>query len=266
VTSSTQQGAPLVTVAREEHIAIVRLNRPEALNAISGALADELTAALHTIAADSDVWAIVLAAAGDKAFCVGADLKERSSFTLEDFYVNRKQVRGMFEALRTIPQPSVAAVFGFALGGGFELALSCDLVVAAEGTKLGLPEVRVGLLPAGGGTQLLTRKIGTSRAKDMIFRGKRIDAAEAHALGVVVEVTTPEALDARALEVALDICRSSPIAVREAKRAIDQGTGVSIDDAIELENDAWKVVIETEDRREGIAAFVGKRDPAWKNR
>jgi enoyl-CoA hydratase/carnithine racemase len=100
----------------------------------------------------------------------------------------------------------------------------------------------------------------------MIFRGKRVDAAEAHALGIVVEVTTPEELDARALEVARDICCSSPIAVREAKRAIDQGSGVSMDDAIELENDAWKVVIETEDRREGIAAFVEKRDPAWKNR
>ncbi|MEA2487336.1 MAG: hypothetical protein QOF16_990, partial [Actinomycetota bacterium] len=149
----------LVSIERDGHVATVRLNRPEALNAISGALAEELATVAREVASDNDIWVVILAAAGEKAFCVGADLKERASFSLEDYYANRKQVRGLFEALRAIPQPTIAAVFGFALGGGLELALSCDLIVAAEQTQLGLPEARVGLLPAGGGTQLLTRKL-----------------------------------------------------------------------------------------------------------
>jgi enoyl-CoA hydratase/carnithine racemase len=172
----------------------------------------------------------------------------------------------MFQAIRDLPQPSIASTFGFALGGGFELALSCDLVVAAEGTKFALPEPRVGLLPAGGGTQLLARKVGVGRAKELIFRSRRIDASEAQRLGVVAEVTRREELDRRSLDLANELCRSSPIALREAKRAIDQGLGMSLDEAIELENDAWQVVISSEDRAEGIAAFNEKRDPQWKNR
>ncbi|MEA2476331.1 MAG: hypothetical protein QOC87_530, partial [Actinomycetota bacterium] len=161
----------LVSIERDGHVATVRLNRPEALNAISGALAEELATVAREVASDNDIWVVILAAAGEKAFCVGADLKERASFSLEDYHANRKQVRGLFEALRSIPQPTIAAVFGFALGGGCELALSCDLVVAAQQTQLGLPEARVGLLPAGGGTQLLTRKLGPARAKELIFTG-----------------------------------------------------------------------------------------------
>lgn len=249
-----------------EHIAVVTMDRPEALNAISGAMAEELTAAFERIAVDDEVWTVVLAANGEKAFCVGADLKERASFTLEDFHANRKSVRGLFAALRNVPQPTIASIFGFAIGGGFELALSCDVVVAAEGTEMGLPEARVGLLPAGGGTQLLTRKAGTARAKDMIFRGRLIDARQALEIGLVAEVCDRSELDDRALEVARDICRSSPIAVRQAKRSIDGAPGMPIEDGIELEHRAWQVVIESDDRAEGIGAFIDKRDPNWKNR
>ncbi len=259
-------GGPLVKLGREGRIGIVSLNRPEALNAISGAMAGEIAAAFRGVAADNDVWVVVLAAAGEKAFCVGADLKERGGFSLEDFYENRKQIRAMFDAIRRLPQPSIASAFGFALGGGFELALSCDLVIAAEGTKFALPEPGVGLLPAGGGTQLLARKVGTARAKDLIFRSRRMDATEAQQLGLLADITRRQELDGRTLELANDLCRSSPIALREAKRVIDEGFGMALEDAIELENDAWQVVIASEDRREGIAAFNEKREPRWSNR
>ncbi len=250
----------------DEHVARVTLDRADALNALSGAMADELAATFRAIADHDDVWVVVLRAAGEKAFCVGADLKERSRFSLEDFHANRRQIRGLFAALRGLPQPSIAAVFGFALGGGFELALSCDVIVAAEGTQLGLPEVRVGLIPAGGGTQLLTRRVGIGRAKDLIFRGRRVDAQQAHGMGIVTEVVPREALDERALELARDICRSSPVAVRHAKRAIDAALGQPLADGIEAEHEAWTHVIASDDRAEGIAAFNEKRDPVWKNR
>ena len=256
----------LVTYETDGNVGLVTLNRPEALNAISGALADDLSAALEEVAADNDVWVVVLRAAGEKAFCVGADLKERAGFSLDEFYANRKQIRGMFEALRSLPQPTIASVFGFALGGGCELALSCDLIVAAKGTKIGLPETRVGLIPAGGGTQLLTRKVGTSRAKDLIFRGRQLDVEEASALGIVADICERDELDSYTMEVAKQLLLSSPIALREAKRAIDSSIGLPLDDAIDIEHDAWTVVIASEDRSEGINAFNEKRAPVWKNR
>jgi enoyl-CoA hydratase/carnithine racemase len=256
----------LVRYEVDGRVATVTLNRPDALNAISGAMADELTAGFRAVAEDDAVWAVVLAAAGEKAFCVGADLKERAGFSLEDFHRNRGQVRGMFEALRAVPQPVIASVFGFALGGGFELALSCDLVVAAEGTKLGLPEARVGLLPAGGGTQLLTRKAGLARAKELIYTGRRLDAAEARDVGVVQRVVPRPELAAATAALAADVCRSSPVAVRAAKAATDAAFGLPIEDGIEVEHRRWETVISSADRAEGIAAFNEKRDPQWRNR
>ncbi|MFN2586786.1 MAG: enoyl-CoA hydratase/isomerase family protein [Actinomycetota bacterium] len=256
----------LVGLHRDSSVATVTLNRPEALNAVSGAMADELAGAFRSIAGDEGIWVVVLAAAGERAFCVGADLKERAGFSLADFHRNRVQVRGMFEALRAVPQPVIASVFGFALGGGFELALSCDLVVAAEGTKLGLPEARVGLLPAGGGTQLLTRKAGPSRAKGLIYTGRRLDASEGQAVGLVHAVVPRDELERATNELAADICRSSPVAVRAAKAATDAALGVPIEEGIEIEHRAWETVIASADRTEGIAAFNEKRDPQWQNR
>lgn len=255
-----------VGFAIEGHVATVTLNRPEALNAISGAMADELAETLRSLGSNQDIWVVVLDAAGEKAFCVGADLKERAGFSLEDFHRNRKQVRGMFEALRSVPQPVIASVFGFALGGGFELALSCDLVVAAEGTKLGLPEARVGLLPAGGGTQLLTRKVGLARAKELIYTGRRFEATEAETWGLVQRVVPRDELNTATAQLADDVCRSSPVAVRAAKAATDAALGLPIEDGIEAEHRAWETVISSADRAEGIAAFNEKRDPQWQNR
>ena len=256
----------LVTLDIADHIAVVTLNRPDSLNAISGALARELAATFESIADNEDVWVVILGAAGEKAFCVGADLKERAGFTLDDFYKNREHMKAMFAAVRKTPQPVIAAVFGHALGGGFELALSCDLVMAATGSTFALPETRVGLLPAGGGTQLLTRKVGMARAKELIFRARRIDEQEAQQLGLVNDVVKREDLMDWAMQTARHICKASPIAVREAKRSIDAALGVPIDEGMAIEDESWEVVIQTEDRSEGIAAFNEKRDPQWKNR
>ncbi|HEX2058525.1 MAG TPA: enoyl-CoA hydratase-related protein [Actinomycetota bacterium] len=255
-----------VGFAIDGHVATVTLDRPESLNAISGAMADELAGTFRSLGGNDEIWVVILAAAGEKAFCVGADLKEREGFTLEDFHRNRVQIRGLFAALRAVPQPVVASVFGFALGGGFELVLSCDLVVAAEGTKLGLPEARVGLLPAGGGTQLLTRKAGLSRAKELIYTGRRFDAAEGAEMGLVHRVVPRPELDAATRALALDVCRSSPVAVRAAKTATDAALGLPMDEGIEAEHRAWETVIGSADRAEGIAAFNEKRDPQWQNR
>ncbi len=258
-------GDSSVSVTTEGRVTVVTLNRPQAMNALSGAFADELSGVISALADDPGVWVVVLAAEGEKAFCVGADLKERASFTLDDFYRNREQVRRVFASVRNLPQPVVASVFGFALGGGFELALSCDLIVAAEDAVFGLPETRVGLIPAGGGTQLLTRKLGVARAKEMIFRGRRIDVSEAKELGLVAEVAPRERLAEVTMEVARDICRSSPVAVRSAKSAIDGSLGVPLEEGIELEHQAWVHTIASRDRAEGIDAFTNKREPQWSN-
>ena len=258
----------LVELRHEDggRIAVVTLNRPESLNAISGDLAEELTEVFSSVARDTNVWVMVLTAAGEKAFSVGADLKERAAFGLDDFFRNREQIHNLFSSLREVPQPTIASVFGFALGGGFELALSCDIVIAAEGTQLGLPEVRVGLVPGGGGTQLLARRIGVGRAKEMILRGRRIDASEAQQLGIVSDVASSLELAGYTLEVARDLCRSSPRALREAKAAIDATVGVELEEGVALEDQAWRRVIATEDRAEGIAAFNEKREPQWQNK
>ena len=255
----------LVSVRQEGHIGIVTLERPDSLNAISGALADDLTVCLRKIAVNDDVWVVILAAAGEKAFCVGADLKERANFSLPDFYDNRDRMRAMFAAVRALPQPSIASIFGPALGGGFELALSCDLIVAAEGAIVGLPEVLVGLLPAGGGTQFLTRKVGAARAKQMIFLGQRIDVQRAADLGLVFSVVPRGELDDRTMEVAQGICKGSPVAIRESKRSIDCSFGLSLEEGVATEHESWRRVIETKDRSEGIAAFNEKRPPDWQN-
>jgi enoyl-CoA hydratase/carnithine racemase len=256
----------LAQIRIDGHVAVVTLNRPEALNAISGEVADFLAGSLLQAAADPNAWVVVLAAAGDRAFCVGADLKERDLLDDAGWMRNRVLMRGLFDSLRALPQPTIASVFGYALGGGFELALNCDLIVAAEDAEFGLPEVRVGIVPGGGGTQALVRRLGPARAKELIFTGRRLGAEEARELGLVSRVVAREALEEATMELAREICRSSPVAVREAKLAIDRGQGVTVDDGIELEDLAWRRAVASQDRREGIAAFNEKRDPQWRGR
>jgi enoyl-CoA hydratase/carnithine racemase len=209
---------------------------------------------------------VVLTAEGERAFCVGADLVERNEMDDEQLVARRASLRRMFATVREMPQPTIAAVFGYALGGGFELALSCDLIVAADDATFGLPEARVGLVPAGGGTYLLAEAIGPARARELIYTGRRVDADEARALGLVVDVVPRERLGAAADELAQRITRSSPVATRLAKAALRAGRADAEHAAVEAEDAALAEATESRDAKEGVRAFADKRDPEWENR
>jgi enoyl-CoA hydratase/carnithine racemase len=252
-----------VTLRRDGHVAEIVLDRPEALNALSTAMARRLAAVCAEVAADAAVRAVVLGAAGEKAFCVGADLKERNSMTDDEILAQRPVFRAAFGGVLNLPQPVIAAVHGFALGGGCEFALSADLIVADETAVFGLPEVSVGLVPGGGGTQLALRRLGPGKAADLVFTGRRLGVEEALAYGLADrKVPTGTARD-EALALAGTIAQNSPTAVRAAKRAMRLGGGVGLDAGLDLEENAWRTVASSPDRREGIAAFNEKRKPVW---
>src|SRR6266851_7246837 len=239
-------------------VAEIVLERPEALNAIDTAMADRLAQVCAELGADRGVCGIVLTAAGERAFSVGADLKERNAMTDAEMLAQRPVFRAAFEGLLALPQAVIAAVHGYALGGGCELALSCDLIVADETAIFGLPETTVGLVPGGGGTQLALRRIGPGRAADLILTGRRVDAAEAERLGLVDRRVPAGSAAGHALALARQIAGNSPVAVLAAKRAIRQGSGVSLAVALEVEDAAWRTAAFSGDRREGIAAFNEK--------
>ncbi|MFC5999897.1 enoyl-CoA hydratase/isomerase family protein [Quadrisphaera sp. GCM10027208] len=246
-----------------EHVAEIVLDRPEAMNAVSTALAAELATATAHLAQDRTVRAVVVSSSQPKAFCVGADLKERNTFTDDDLRRQRDVTRAAYRGVLDLPVPAVAAVAGFALGGGCEIALACDLVVADPTAVLGLPEVSVGVVPGGGGTQLLTRRLGWSRAADLVFTARRVDAAEAHRLGLVDRLTEPGAARDVALEVARAIAANSPVGVRNAKRAMRLGLDVDLATGLEVEDAAWRATAFSQDRAEGVRAFAEKRTPRW---
>ncbi|HEX4654870.1 MAG TPA: enoyl-CoA hydratase-related protein [Mycobacteriales bacterium] len=245
------------------HVAVIELNRPETFNAISTQLAVELTGVMRAVADDSGVRAVVLAGAGDRAFCVGADLKERNTLDDDGFRAQRTVFRAAFDSVRALPQPAVAAVHGFALGGGLELALSCDVVVADDTAVVGLPEVSLGLVPGGGGTQLALRRLGPGRAADVVLTGRRIAAAEAQPLGLIDRLTPAGSARESAMEIAEQIARNSPVATRAAKHALREGWSLDYAAAMDVEDVAWRTAAFSADRKEGIAAFNEKRPPAW---
>ncbi len=250
----------------QRHVAEVVLDRPEAMNALSTAFATQLRDTLRDLAAEAElggVRAVVLSTSADKAFCVGADLRERNGFSDADLRAQRVVYRAMGVALRELPVPAVAAVAGFALGGGFELALSCDLIVADPGATFALPVVSVGVVPGLGGTQLLSRRVGLARAGDLIYTTRRIGAAEALAMGAVDRVSEPGAARELALGLATTIAGNSPVGVRNAKRALRLGYEVDLASAIEIEDAAWRATAFSGDRAEGVRAFVEKRLPDW---
>jgi len=255
-----------VTVVRHDdggHVAELVLDRAEAHNALSTAMAREIGAATAALAADDTVRAVVVSSASAKAFCVGADLKERNGFSDADLMAQRPHFRAAFGGILDLPVPAIAAVHGFALGGGCELALSCDLVVADDTATFGLPEVTVGLVPGGGGTQLALRRLGPGRAADLVLTGRKVGIDEAERLGLV-DRRVPAGQDGPAArELAGQIAANSPVAVRAAKRAIRHGWGVSLEAGLDIEDAAWRTAALSADRREGIAAFVEKRKPAW---
>ncbi|HEU4540848.1 MAG TPA: enoyl-CoA hydratase-related protein [Jiangellaceae bacterium] len=245
------------------HVAELVLDRPEALNAISTALAESITAATAMLAADRTVRAIVLSSSAEKAFCVGADLKERHSFTDDDLGRQRPISRAAYTSVLDLPVPVVAAVHGFALGGGCELALACDLVVADESAVFGLPEVSVGVIPGGGGTQLLARRLGWGRAADLIFTARRVAAAEAYRLGLADRLVPAGSARDEAIQLASTIAGHSPVGVRNAKQAMRLGLDAPLRSGLEIEDARWRATAFSGDRREGVAAFNEKRTPDW---
>src|SRR5579859_3626701 len=240
-------------------VAQIVLDRAEALNALSTVMAERLAQACAELASDQQVHAVVLCATGARAFCVGADLKERNRMSDADLLRQRPVFRAAFGGLLDMPQPVIAAVHGYALGGGCELALSCDLIVADETAVFGLPETTVGLVPGGGGTQLALRKLGPGRAMDLVLTGRRIDADEAYRIGLADRLVPPGAARREAAGLAGQIARNSPVAVRAAKRAIHHGAAAGLAAGLDVEDAAWRTAAFSADRKEGIAAFNEKR-------
>jgi enoyl-CoA hydratase/carnithine racemase len=252
-----------VAVRRSGPVAELVLDRPKAMNAVSTEMARRIGEACAALGADPALSAVVLSSTHERAFCVGADLKERNSFTDAELGRQRPYARAAYGGVLGLPMPVIAAVHGFALGGGFELALSCDLIVADETAVVGLPEVSVGVIPGGGGTQLLPRRVGAARAAELIFSARRVEAAEARELGLVDQLVAPGTDREQALALAARIAGNSPVGLRAAKRALRTGWGMDLTAGMEVEDAAWRTVAFSADRTEGVAAFNEKRPPRW---
>ena len=260
----SQDTAEYVQLAVKGHVAEIVLNRPGSLNAVSSEMARQLSTVAEAVGQDMVIRAVVIASSNERAFCVGADLKERNMFSDAEMLEQRPLIRRMFGALCGIPVATIAAVTGFALGGGFEIALSCDLIVADDSAVLGLPEVSVGLVPGGGGTQLLSRRVGSAIAADLVLTGRKVEIEEAVRLGLVDRRVATGTVLLEALALAGEVAANSPAATRAAKRALREGQGRPLHEALEFEHAAWEEAARSEDRREGIAAFVEKRRPDWR--
>jgi enoyl-CoA hydratase len=245
--------------------ALMTFSRPEALNAVNAAVLDDFARALDGLEADGDLRVVVLTGAG-RAFVGGGDIPHMAALAADagERFVYRGQA--LLRRLERLPAVSIAAINGFALGGGLEIALACDLRVAAETAELGFPEVTVGLIPGWGGTQRLVRLVGRGIAKELILTGRRLQAAEARELGVVNRVVPAAALLDACRGLAAEIVRASPVAVRQAKKAIDEGADLGLDQGLVVEAEAWLVNFCSPDRVEGLRAFVDKRRPAYRGR
>jgi enoyl-CoA hydratase/carnithine racemase len=248
------------------HVLTVEMHRPEALNALNTAMGEDLLACFRGPAAGREVRAVVLAGAGDRAFCVGGDLKERQGMTDEAWRVQHLVFEQAAAALLRCPAPVVAAVEGFAMGGGLELAVLADFIVAGDTAVFAVPEVTLGIFPGIGGTQLLPRILGAPRAKELIFTGRRMGAAEAHATGLVNHLVPRGQARRKAREIATAIAANGPIAVRQAKKAIAYGVETDLETAMVLALEAYNVTVATEDRVEGVRAFNEKRPPVFRGR
>ncbi|MEV7319097.1 enoyl-CoA hydratase-related protein [Streptomyces sp. NPDC093970] len=260
---SEERYGEFVLVRRHGRVAELVLDRPKAMNAVSADMARSVVAACAALGADRDARVVVLTSSHERAFCVGADLKERNSMTDAELVRARPLSRGAYTGVLELPMPTIAAVHGYALGGGFELALSCDVIVADGTAVVGLPEVSVGVIPGGGGTQLLPRRVGAARAAELIFSARRVEAPEARELGLVDELVEPGRDREAALELASRMAANSPVGLRAAKRALRLGHGLDLRAGLEVEDAAWRSVAFSGDRAEGVAAFNEKRKPEW---
>jgi enoyl-CoA hydratase/carnithine racemase len=256
----------LVTRSADGHLVTVTMNRPEALNAMNTALGQGLRGCFETLSRDPEARAIVLTGAGERAFCAGGDLKERREMTDEAWRAQHVIFEEAAYRLLRCPVPVIAAVEGVALGGGCELAVLSDFVVAGETAVFGMPETTLGIFPGIGGTQLLPRIVGAPLAKELIFTGRRISAAEARAVGLVNHLVPAGQALAKATEIATTIAQNGPVAVRQAKKAIAYGSETDLDTALVLAIEAYNATVVTEDRLEGVRAFNEKRRPHFRGK
>jgi methylglutaconyl-CoA hydratase len=251
---------------RDGGVAAVTLNRPEAHNAMSRELCLELRALADQLGGDPAIRAVVITGAGVKAFSAGADLKERKGVTADETGPYVDAISGATDAWARMPKPTIAAVNGYAFGGGMELALACDFRVAADTAQFGLTEVRLGILPGAGGTVRLPRLIGVARAKELILLGRRIDAHRALEIGLVSDVVPRAQLAESVDRILAELAGCAPRSVELAKRAIERGVELPVDEALRLERECYDVTLYTEDRNEGLRAFAEKRPPRYQGR
>ena len=245
-------------------VALVTLDRPEVLNALDYQTLGELAEGLERLDADQTVQCVVITGAGERAFAAGADIREMAdatpiTLTAEDNF-------SRWERLKRVRVPLIAAVAGYALGGGCELAMACDIAIAADGAQFGQPEIRIGIMPGAGGTQRLTRAIGKAKAMEMILTGRNISAQEAFQRGLVAQVVAREDLLPAALRLAAEIAAMPPVAVRAAKEAVNRAYELSLDAGLEFERRNFFMLFASDDQKEGMRAFVEKRKPSWRGR
>lgn len=253
-----------ITFEKEGKVGVLTLNRPNVLNAISPEVYQEIKEVMQEIAFDAKIHVVIITGAGEKAFCAGADIDAMKSMTP---YEIRRFARSGLEAFRSIsllPKPVIAAVNGLALGGGCELALACDMIIASSKSRFGLPEINLGIFPGGGGTQRLTRLVGFMRAKELIFTGRIIKPEEALKMGMINQVVEPGELLKKVKELAASICEKGPIALHMAKVAINQTMEVPLSAGLDYEIECFSSLFATQDQKEGMEAFLKKRLPQFK--
>ena len=251
-----------ILVENRGRVGLIRLNRPQALNALNASLKDELLAAAERLDADSAIGCIVIAGS-DKAFAAGADIKEMADKTYVDVFAG--DFAAAYERLTRLRKPLIAAVAGFALGGGCELAMMCDIIIAADSAKFGQPEIKLGVIPGMGGTQRLTRAIGKAKAMDLILTGRMMDAAEAERSGLVARVVPAAALLDETMKVAEQIAALSLPSVLAAKEAVNRAQETSLAEGLRFERRVFHALFATRDQKEGMAAFIAKRPAAFTN-
>lgn len=256
----------LVSMRREGDLVWLQIERPEVMNCLSFPTLRRFRTLLEELKGDLSIRCISISGAGERAFCAGADLKERKTMPAERVPDFVRNIRGLMDDVAAMPQPTVAVVQGFAFGGGTELMLACDLRIASDKSLFGLTETTLAIIPGAGGTQRLPRLIGTSRAKDLILTGRKLGAEEAERIGLLNRVVPAEGLEAAAKELAETIAGNGPVAVRSAKDAIDRGADAPMAEGLEIEAGCYQLVLPTTDRLEALAAFAEKRRPKFEGR
>ncbi len=251
-----------IIVERHGRVGIVRLNRPQALNALNATLRNELLGAVEAFDADAEVGCILITGS-DKAFAAGADIKEMADKSYIDIF--RADYAADYERLTRVRKPVIAAVAGFALGGGCELAMMCDFIIAADNAKFGQPEIKLGIIPGIGGTQRLARAVGKAKAMDLILTGRMMDAAEAERSGLVARVVPAARLMEEAIKVAETIAAMSQPSLLAAKEAVNRSFETSLAEGVRFERRVFHALFATKDRKEGMAAFIEKRPPRFTN-